>query len=719
MMPVTRIVSCLLVGMCLGPIVAQDARVPAKHALLIGVTQYDDPAVKSLTGPGNDVLLMQDFLQKRFGFAAANITILSEAKGGTQRPTRAHIEREMARLAKIAKAGDQIVILMSGHGSRQPQRVTDANENYEPDGLDNIFLPADFKSFDAKTNGTQNVVVDDDLKVWLQAIRDQGASVLIVVDACHSATMIRGSEAEVLREVPVEQIFPKEILEAAKARAAKNATERGGGERPPFILPDQTSNLVAIYAAQRTEPTVERPLPPKSADAKPYGILTYSLVQIVSNSPKPITYTELVQRIQAQYIEWERSFPTPLVEGKDKDKEFLGAKEWKGRSAMQVSQNDDGEYRLNAGALHRLTAGSILAVFPPAGSANADQPLGHVRVQQLRSMDAIVEPCAFAKLAAPKTIPAANRCVVVYTDYSGALRLTLAIDGEKTRSASVDKLSQELERLSKSPDSLFKLAKDAASADWLVRVQGDQAILVPGSGMMRGEGTAPAFYGPAAIDDQVGGWLQNRLGRIVRARNLVALAAATQSAQLGGDGPDVGLEILRYPDPNEREKFEVVKAQGRGLVFEAGDIIAFRISNRNRFALDVSLLFVDSGHGILPVFPRANTVTDNRLAAGKSLVTGPSRINAKTVELEHLVLIAVKARTDEQPADFGFLAQPTLELASKLRGPKDVSLTSPLGQLFQNGLYGADAQRGMSNETFGDNALQVISWHAKPRQVKP
>lgn len=78
------------------------------------------------------------------------------------------------------------------------------------------------------------------------------------------------------------------------------------------------------------------------------------------------------------------------------------------------------------------------------------------------------------------------------------------------------------------------------------------------------------------------------------------------------------------------------------------------------------------------------------------------------------MLIAVKVRANEQPADFSFLAQPTLELASKTRGPKDLVFDSPLGQLFQNGLYNAGSLRGMSAETLNDHALQVISWRSEP-----
>ena len=46
------------------------------------------------------------------------------------------------------------------------------------------------------------------------------------------------------------------------------------------------------------------PLPQGSPDRKPHGLLTYTLYQVLTQAETPMTYTELVQRIQAQYVAW-------------------------------------------------------------------------------------------------------------------------------------------------------------------------------------------------------------------------------------------------------------------------------------------------------------------------------------------------------------------------------------------------------------------------------
>ena len=62
------------------------------------------------------------------------MAVLLEKGRSERRPTRANIEREFRRLAEQAHEGDQVVILLAGHGARQPADP----DNHEPDGIDEI-----------------------------------------------------------------------------------------------------------------------------------------------------------------------------------------------------------------------------------------------------------------------------------------------------------------------------------------------------------------------------------------------------------------------------------------------------------------------------------------------------------------------------------------------------------------------------------------------------
>ena len=90
---------------------------------------------------------------------------------------------------------DELYIHFSGHG----QQVTDVSGD-EPDGLDEALIPYD-AAIEYGRNGYkgQNHILDDELGVWLEALRESvGPKGVIVValDACHSGDATRGEEDE-------------------------------------------------------------------------------------------------------------------------------------------------------------------------------------------------------------------------------------------------------------------------------------------------------------------------------------------------------------------------------------------------------------------------------------------------------------------------------------------------------------------------------------------
>src|SRR5262249_6611107 len=144
-----------------------------------------------------------------------------------------------------------------------------------------------------------------------------------------------------------------------------------------------------------------------------------------------------------------------------------------------------------------------------------------------------------------------------------------------------------------------------------------------------------------------------------------------------------------------------VQPSAQGPVFSPGDLIAFRIDNLGAKAVYPTLLFLDSGYGITALYPAEGEVIEV-LPAGKSHRTGMLRVTGKTVGLEHVVLIAVRA--GGQPVDFTVLEQPSLEQARKnaLRGAG--ALETPLGRLLQNALYGAGTTRGLERTVLNEYA---------------
>jgi hypothetical protein len=683
-----------------------------KHALLIGCTKYDKlPERFHLKGPTNDVELMRKVLTERFGYAVKDIVTLADQPGAAGRPTCASIQSQFERLAKEARPGDQVMILLSGHGSQQP----DHEPLDEADGLDETFVPCDGGPWDDDEQKLLNAITDDDLQAWTKAITDGGAAVFLIFDCCHSGTMLRGGN-RVLREIPAGEVVPREALQKAReAVAARRQSTRGVGAKAPEDKPENKApRLVALYAAQPHEPTIELPMPPDAVLGPRFGLLTYTVCHLITQSQSPLTYRELAQRVQGQYVQWGLVSPTPLLEGLEQDHEILGTRAWLGRSQFILHHSDDG-WRIRAGQLHGLTENSILAVYPPAGKAGADKIIGHVRIRKGRPTESEVEPCAHNKLPVPAKLIEGGRCELVYVD-CGDLRLRVGIEKPANPESGQHRLVQQtLKEIAKAPDSLVELTDDSDKADVLVRINGDKIFLVSADVAQR-IGEPPlgaAYFGP--YSSQQAEKIQDDLTKITRVRNLLKLVSGASNSA----ADDLEVTMVKLKDQNDK-KGEPLKWGAQGLVLQPGDWVSWRLTNRGKVPLDVTLLFIDSGYGIAPLFPRRGTAGsgENRFRPGQSHLLPPVRVNHKTVGLEHVVLIAVKG--EGQPIDFTCLAQPKLEKAEEAatRGGGNRALASPLGGLLKKALYAQGASRGLDMVEADTQVFRLLTWSVPPQTAE-
>ena len=457
------------------------------YALLVGCTKYDHrPRILPLVGPANDVELLRHVLEESYGFDGKNIVTLSEAaaveKGKDYRPVRKNIERAIRELVKKAKAGDEVVILLSGHGSQQPDDE-DPQKADELDGLDEIFLPADIGDTDV-AGRIPNAVIDDELGTWTSEIAAKGAKVLLVADCCHSGTMLRG-DVEVSREVPADQLSSPQAIQAAQERAKKNPPTKLVQEQT--VMDRSRQGVVGLYAAKADEAAPERPMPYGDPDAKHYGVLTFTLCKLLveqtaEKNATPLTYRELGQRIQAQYLAWGRlNGPTPFVDAApgDIDREVLGNIVHVGRSRIVLSGTPTDGWTINVGRLHGMTKDSVLAVYPALQSTRSAKPLGHVVVTESRVTDSSVAPVAFGGIPEPAALPKRGICNLVKLDY-GELRIPVAIDEAETgHDDRLLKLEAGLKQQANERDALFRIVPKLAEAKWVLQFRGPELFLLP------------------------------------------------------------------------------------------------------------------------------------------------------------------------------------------------------------------------------------------------
>jgi hypothetical protein len=102
-----------------GPVVAQPlgaAAAPAeratRHALVIGIGTYTDPAVPALKGVVHDLVSARR-MAAAMGVPEANITVLRDEVATAER-----IRQEIDALGRRVKDGDRVFVYYSGHGTR-------------------------------------------------------------------------------------------------------------------------------------------------------------------------------------------------------------------------------------------------------------------------------------------------------------------------------------------------------------------------------------------------------------------------------------------------------------------------------------------------------------------------------------------------------------------------------------------------------------------------
>ena len=312
----------------------------------------------------------------------------------TSRPGRTlSVNSRLWRRRPGAGTGCSLATAVTAH--QQPDQDKNLEIDFEPDGLDEILLPCDVEQrYDGANETVKNAIIDDEIGVWLKAIRDKKASVTIVIDACQSGSATRG---EMARIVPMKDLgIPAAKIKEAEdwSKTHQNGASRGLEDEKAsgsFTDPRSTQRnggmerLAAIYAALPTETTLEMELPPFSegdgrGQRQIYGILSFTLNRILTNAKKPLTSRELTRQIYLQYNAWQRQSPTPLVEGGDEDKFFLNDGT-SSRSPFVLEKKADDSLEVDAGMVQGFAEGTVFAVYPPAGG-DGDGPLGHVEIDQ-------------------------------------------------------------------------------------------------------------------------------------------------------------------------------------------------------------------------------------------------------------------------------------------------------------------------------------------------
>ncbi len=713
-----------------------------KYALLVGCTEYPTVHAPTLKGPANDVPLWSKLLREKFGFTSENITTFvgwpDDAKA---RPTCANITAGFQDLIAKAGRGVQIVILLSGHGSRVPaSSASDNPDRMQPDGLETVFLPADTKGWSA--DATDNIIRHNQFGKWLEELQSKGADVWIVFDCCHAASMSRGGgDGEASRGVNPENLgVPEETLRRTAERAnrlqSRAGLEVGRGNTPfqgnpmKFKPPaDRKGSLVAFFAAQSWEEAKELRIPEEApnTDENIFGLMSYTLATRLQQQQCPLSYRQLSQLVAATYRA-ERGVrePTPGFDG-DLDRQVLGTRTWSKKDQLfLLTRNEEGGLQLNAGDIHGITPGSILAVYPPTGqSSGAENVLGYVMVEQKSAepFRALVCPCAYqGKLAvAAAAIPKAAWCSIVYRDL-GDMRIKLAIappldPSDARRTGMTATIGQAVDSLN---HEMVEKITDQSKADWILRIvtpeeakqdfklieSEPKAFLLQGQKRTAlaenakkaerlrsfGVDNTAKVFGRYPVDDakNLAAELEIDLPKIFQWQNLWRIASALGPNASEGNDRSVQLEIIKLKNKTDR-KGELL----RDSVLRSGDFISCRIQNESSEGYWVSLVFVQADFSILVLRSKAVEPGKPYSVPGIKIVADGNNKALASIGPEGVLVLAVPMSASKEPPDFECLAQEPLGRAPQISKGSLGLPDTPFGKLLRYAVT-AHGSRGVS-----------------------
>ncbi len=557
---------------------------PNKRALLIGVNKYPNlPVFSQLKGCVNDVEAMRSLLETTFKFPPSNIQQLLDEEA-TEKNIRAALER----LLESCGEGDIVVFHYSGHGSQM------AAKGDKPRGYDESIMPCD--SGRMNPNFPRQVkpcdIRDTDIRDWLSRLTRKTRHVSLIFDSCHSGSITRfvgdAEDGTRLRWAP-----PDPLPDAAGPQddSPGRSEHARDGVSSGWLPPSDSYVLLAACAAEQS--AFELELTAGESTTR-HGAFTFHLVSEIEQSRDgaggAFTYRDLWEKVAAR-VNARFQKQTPLLEGA-RDRFIFDVRDAAPMRYLLVTGREGEEVRLDGGAVHGLTVGSLCDIYPAGVRLNGDARARRQGQVEVVSVEPLNARARVAEEESPSCIaPGARAVEVMRADPETRMHVRLAPAPAGFEQA-VAELRRELGR-----SGLLKIADSLRGARAEVRV------LAPDDGATRGEAWAAwevtdgsALLMPRYPIDapESGRRIRDNLETVWRFQKILALRNE-QSALKG----KVDFVLLKK---GAGGAWEDVPA-GDSPVYESGDQIAFRVVNRSEALIHVSVLDLGLSRRIDVLYP--------------------------------------------------------------------------------------------------------------------
>jgi len=522
------------------------------YALLVGINTYDySSGVSPLQGCVNDVNAMQAYLAGR---VAADEIAFHPLVLTNQHATReAVIEGFRTHLCQ-AGAEDIAFFYYAGHGAQAA-----APEAFWPVEADHLLET--LVCYDSRTRDSWDIA-DKELAQLLAEVYAKKPHIAVVLDCCHSGSGTRGSEARdvATRHAPTDwRSRPIDSFIVSPEQAAKANSSRS---LKPLLtgLSLPKSRHVVLSACRDIEEAREY-----HGGEVPHGTFSYFLLESLKKATGNLTYRDLFKRTNA-LVRSRVADQSPQMEAtdaEDLEQPFLGGAIAAAPNYFTASQDSEGRWQIDGGAIHGLVAPSgdettLLVLFPLGSSVE--------RLKQVS--DAIAEAEVSQVLPQQSrlkiTSGAENLTDATYKAVVTSLplpKVTVAMEGDATGLA-IARQALSTAGPDRKPSLYIAESASPEAADFkLVAKEGRYGAFRRGESLVLSK--APAVYSEAGARAAV-----RRLEHMARWSSVASLASpansqiqeAAQIQILVGETKETAVEV---PDAQIRLAYQLNPATGK------------------------------------------------------------------------------------------------------------------------------------------------------------
>ncbi len=425
-------------------VLTAESALASKRALLIEIGQY--PTKRQVLNTGRDAYWMKGaLLQQRF----ATPRVLQDKAA-----TAANIRKAFSELIRQCKPNDKVVIHYGGHGTQlDDEKGGDEVIDQKDEALIPYDAPADNNPTDSR------FIRDDELGKYIDSLRTavgpQG-HVLILIDACHSGTMMRGQAL-----TRTDNIQPSD---PAPTRS-DGKPESGWFDLPASSLraaaTNSIGNVVMISGVGAGDSLTEI----LDDEREPVGPISMCFSKAMVLMDERASYQTLFDQIQ-KMMSLRDPKQIPVMEG-NKTARLLGGDIIPADLFSWIKVGLDQAYRqfrLSKGVFLGFTKGSEVSVNVTRGQgSNTGAPVKG-RVVEATPFESIIELTS----ALPKADSVLLKATLVKQAFAaGSARVTLSGFGSDARKQEIASLISDVPN--------FKLVE--SDADWLIRPVKNQVEL--------------------------------------------------------------------------------------------------------------------------------------------------------------------------------------------------------------------------------------------------